>query len=363
MLIICFWPILVPIVILQIVAISQKKASQTQPAQGTTKFVSVEIQTDDSYDYNSQVHGMRTFAKNPTVEGQIKQHLAKLVAFYRQYGVASQEAGAPIEQFIKEIQPHASDNMCPYCGVVHPFKASRARKCPDCGKQMIVRKGIFLTEEHVAELDARVSQYYDQSSASEQLKRLVQSIQDDIKNYDYGRAYLYIAEAYQQCAIIHNKKYENGFSAWDLSWGVLNGEAMQMATAGASSPRDMVQNGYANLLYARGEHCMRQLRYTKTPASQNRVARVAIDMFYNYLIELATHQLESWERKRAIEMIALSRAYGQVSDEQLHNIESRLIERSSSKPPTTVRDAVVEEVNEYAFLETDRARMRMMIYQ
>src|SRR3989344_1616224 len=43
-----------------------------------------------------------------------------------------------IEPLVRKINPNATPHKCPYCGVVHEFTASRARKCPACSKKMVV---------------------------------------------------------------------------------------------------------------------------------------------------------------------------------------------------------------------------------
>ena len=61
---------------------------------------------------------------------------------------------------VKQVNPAATPSQCPYCGAVHPFTASRARKCPACSKRMVVRQGYFITEDQAKQMEDLVQEAY-----------------------------------------------------------------------------------------------------------------------------------------------------------------------------------------------------------
>jgi len=71
-------------------------------------------------------------------------------------GKKNKKDDVDIVSLVKEGNPEATDHKCPYCSVVHEFKASRARKCPDCSKKMIVRQGLFITEDQAKKLEKKI---------------------------------------------------------------------------------------------------------------------------------------------------------------------------------------------------------------
>jgi predicted RNA-binding Zn-ribbon protein involved in translation (DUF1610 family) len=357
--IICFWPFIATYYLLKLMA----KQGNTKPraAQARPEGINVKL-TVNGEDMDSYVNGMQTIGKNAIYDAKVKSHLTKLVAFYKQYATPFDSDKDPKTTIIRHVHPGASPHMCPYCGVIHEFTASRARKCPDCGKQMIVRSGMFITEQQAEDIDKKIQEYYDKSYVAGQLKQGITEIQDYAMRGNYGRAFLRIAEAYQQCAVIHNVKYEKGFTNWDYSWRILNHEALDYAMLSASNTHHAIGNGYTDVMLARGKHALQQLKYSETPAARNKYARLAIDMFYTYLVDLTATSLTDWQREDAIKWIALAKEYGNVHETHMQEIEAGLARRTATKPSQQLIDGVVREVHDYTFLETDPERLRQMIY-
>lgn len=354
--ILCFWPIILSYYLIKFVV---RRSRETTPH--STEQPSVMIDVDD--ETGSYPMGMRTVPKNANYAAKVKTHCARLVEFYKQYAARFEKNQDPKLAIIKQVHKDANPHMCPYCGVIHDFTASRARKCPDCGKQMVVRSGVFLTNQQAEDVDKKISEFYDKSYVADHLKHGIGEIQDYALRGDYGQAFLRIAEAYQQCAIIHNVKYDKGYSNWDFSWQILNKEALDYATSGsANDAKSIVENGYTDVLFARGKHALQQMKYSETSASHNKYAYIAAQMFYMYLVELAGAKLDDWQRDDAIKWIALVRTYGNLREDQLDEIEAKLGEHTVTKANQQAIDSITKEVHDYVFLETNQDRIRDMIY-
>jgi len=123
---------------------------------------------------------------------------------------------------VKEVNPHADASTCPYCGVKHDFVAKRARKCPDCGKNMVVRSGFFITDEQVDKFQAKMQGFYDKQNAESRLATELKTIQDAQLNKDLTRLYLGFAEGFRRAAKLDNQKDSEGFDYWDRSWRYYN---------------------------------------------------------------------------------------------------------------------------------------------
>lgn len=353
--ILCFWPFIVAYYVIKyVIKISNDQATKkSQTAQASYEPI------DNEKDYAA---GMSVLSKSDKYESSIKNHLSKLTNFYREHSAEYSKSEKPVVKIINNLYPSADGHICPSCGVIHDFSASRARKCPDCGNQMVVRQGIFLSEDQADIIDKKTTEYYDKTYWMGQIKNVIDRIQSYAKRGNYGEAFLMIAEGYQTCAIIHNKRYEKGYSAWDYAWGVLNNEAMDVSMAGALDAKSMVGNGYADVIFARGKHCLKELKYSETSSAMNKFAKMAIDMFYIYLLELESVDLSSWHQEDAIKNIHIAKILGGVSDSEIKDIQSRLLDHASTKPSSDVLDKVVREVDEYVFLETDQERLKQFIY-
>lgn len=296
-----------------------------------------------------------------TVEQKIGAHVRKIAGFYREYSKVYADNPNIKNLLIKKINPHAHQNTCPYCGVVHPFKATRARQCPDCHEKMVVRGGIYLKQEEVDKLQKLEASYYEKTSELSKLTNTIQNIQDHKNNRRYIDSYLAIAEAYQSCALVHNKSYEDGFTAWDFSWGTLN-EVVEVMAATSARPTDIRVNGYTDILFARGMHCMRELKVVATVKAKRKYATLAIGCFYDYLTELYAHGLGDWRVDDALRLIHVAMALGNLTEHDLGDIESSSFAGKEGENATKGMQAAVVKVREYVLAESDPERLKWMIY-
>jgi len=342
-----------------------RAAQQTRKLNSVKTYVepmvTVNISDDDG---NQYVNGMRRVARNDKYILLIKNHLKQLVSFYREQAVEYEmgENENPAPKFMKKLFPFADTHTCPHCGVIHDFTATRARKCPECGNQMIVRQGVFLKQEQVEKFQQTMTNFYEKIEFVRQLKYAIEQTQSDLGNDNYGDAYLKIAEGYQACALIHNKRYDGGYTAWDFSWRVLNGEALEIAVAGATGLSDMYANGYTDVVFARGKHSLKELKYSQTSVAMNKYAKIAINEFYYYLIILNSIGLTDWNKEAAIKNIHIALALGNISEEALSEIRACSFDNISPKPKNEVIEATTNEVDEFIMLETDVTSLKQLIY-
>ncbi len=322
--------------------------------------ITVTFTNDDGKQY---INGMQRMAHSDKYETLLKNHLAFLADFYRQqapkYEIKSNDN--PIIKLIRDEYPAADAHTCPYCGVIHDFSASRARKCPDCGSQMIVRQGVFLSEEQVAKLDIEITDFYDKTGQISQVKSSVEQVQTYLSEGNYGRAFLAAAQGYQACAIIYNKSYEGGYRAWDYSWRAL-AEASETAAMGVSNQVDLIANGYTDVVFAQGMHCLKEMKYAQSPSTINKYAKMAILMFYRYLIALKSVGLTDWNQESAIKNIHIAKLLGHVNENDINDAQTRALEQASVKPSQESFNSILKEVEEYVFLDTDPERLKQFIY-
>lgn len=316
--------------------------------------------TDD--DERELARGMPYLPQNSKYDSSIKQHLSKLVVFYKERAAQFVSNENVAGRLAKELYPKANENTCPYCGVVHDYSASRARKCGDCGNKMIVRQGVFLEEKQAVDLDKKVSDYYEKSYLADSLKSLVESIQSYAKSGNYGDAYLHIAEAYQTCAIIYNQKYDGGYTNWDYSWGILNREALEVAGSFGVTAKDIIGNGYSDVIFARGKHCMRELKYTETQQARKKYAKIAISMFYSFLIDLRAVGLKGWNEEEAVKNIHIALQLGEINNTELKEIQAEVDKHTTTKPNSTTIKSVLKEVDDFVFLDNDESRLKQLIH-
>lgn len=299
--------------------------------------------------------------KNADIERKIGEHIRKILGFYREYSKVYTDNPNIKTVLIKKINPNAQQSTCPYCGVVHPFKATRARQCPECHEKMVVRGGVYLKEEDADKLQKLEAAYYEKTAELNKLANLIQNIQE-LRNYrSYIKSYIAIAEAYQSCALVHNKSYENGFTAWDFSWGVLN-EVIEVMATTSERPADIRVNGYTEILFARGMHCMRELKVAVKEKAKNKYATLAIGCFYDYLSELYANGLEDWHVDDALKLIHVAMILGSLSEQELGSIEATTLSRKEGKNATKGMQDAIEKVREYVLAESDPERLKWMIY-
>ncbi len=330
------------------------------PAPIVEPSITVTFTNDDGKQY---INGMQRMAHSDKYETLLKNHLAFLADFYRQqapkYEIKNNDN--QVVKLIHDDYPTADAHTCPYCGVIHDFSASRARKCPDCGSQMIVRQGVFLSEEQVAKLDKEITDFYDKTGQISQVKSSVEQVQTYLSEGNYGRAFLAAAQGYEACAIIYNKSYEGGYRAWDYAWNAL-AEASETTAVGAKSQVDLITNGYTDVALARGMHCLRELKYSQTATAVNKYAKIAMLQFYEYLIALGSLGLTDWNQESAIKNIYVAELLGRVSKEDVEEIRTRALDHTSIKPSKELFTSIMHQIDEYVFLETDPERLRQYIY-
>jgi hypothetical protein len=201
------------------------------------------------------------FTSNPTSDYN------ELLATYKSYKFPDTLNTQPL---IAKVNPHAQASLCPYCGVQHPFVAKRARQCPDCGKKMVVRSGVFLTEEQADRLESLIGLFYKQQSAWNQLGSELRNAQDarmSKRNTDY---LLGIAQGFRHAAKFSNKKDARGFDSWDRSWGYFNQARVEEARQ-----QDKYFNQLPRISYDMADMLVDQALAAKTEATKKRTLQRA----------------------------------------------------------------------------------------
>jgi predicted RNA-binding Zn-ribbon protein involved in translation (DUF1610 family) len=332
------------------------KTPQSQNNQSVNFDISVTV------DGKNYVNGFGSQPKNPEFEERIKRHNDVLLPFYNTHSKEYSYSENVTETLLKKISPKANHNTCPYCGTVHSFSATRARKCPECGKKMVVRKGMYFTEKDIEKLDSDSKDYYEKTQQVERLKSVLQNIQDNKLDNNYGRCFLYIAEAYDCCAVIRNQSFEGGYTFWDYAWGVLNKDALEVASSASGSQSDLIINGYSDILYARAMHLMRELKNTTSDKSKAKYAKIAISILIEYLYELERHQVSDWHEEEAPKLIQLALKLGNVESSWIDEASTKTLERTNSTNNKKCMDSVVSTVKGYTLVESDPEQLKWMIY-
>lgn len=302
----------------------------------------------------------------PKYDKEIGEYIRKLATFYRKYGGKYANNNISQDVFINKVAPSSNSHTCPHCGVIHEFTASRARKCPDCGEKMIVRSGRYLTQKQVDSIEKLARSYYDKSYWADRLKTYIESAQSYQKDFDYAKALIAIAEGFQACAIIHNKTHpeDRGFSFWDYSWKVLQEATMAATQMSNGKSNDIwVWNGYLDSLYSKGEHCMRELKYTESIKSKGHYAAIATNAYYMFLAEsIKFNDKANWRREDAIKMIYVARELAGFDEGDIEKMNNIAIDSSKKHDMKTQIREAINEVDTYVFLETDHDRLMWMIH-
>lgn len=308
------------------------------------------------------VNGFSSQAKNIDFEARIKHHNEILLPFFNSQSKEYTYGEDITERLLKQISPKANENTCPYCGVIHPFTATRARKCPDCGEKMVVRKGMYYKEKDIEKLDLISSDYYEKVQQVERLKSVLQNVQDNKINNNYGRCFLYISEAYDCCAVIQNQSFEGGFTFWDYGWGVLNKDALDVVAVVANNQDELILNGYSDILYARGMHLMRELKHSTSDKSKIRYSKIATGIFIEYLYELAKHQVSDWHEDDAPKMIQVAIKLGNLDPTWISESAQNILEREKSDQANGYMAETISRVQDYTVVESQSDQLKWMIY-
>jgi hypothetical protein len=330
------------------------------PQQHTKTTSTLEMSV--TVDGKNYVNGFSGQSKNADFEARIKRHNDLLLPFYNAQSKEYAYGEDITERLLKQISPKANENTCPYCGVVHPFVATRARKCPACSEKMVVRKGKFFTEKDIDKLDSVSGNYYEKAQQVERLKSVLQTVQDNKLDNNYGRCFLYISEAYDCCAVIHNQSFEGGFTFWDYGWGVLNKDALDAVAVVSAKQSDLIMNGYSDILFARGMHLMRELKNNTSDNSKTKFAKIATSHFIEYLYELARHQVSDWHEEDAPKMIQVAIKLGNLDPSWITESAEGTLKRGNTSQPDKFMAETVARVQDFTVVENQPDQLKWMIY-
>jgi DNA-directed RNA polymerase subunit RPC12/RpoP len=142
-----------------------------------------------------------------------------LISLFRKYKINPETDFA---DFVRKVNPEATSHKCPYCSTVHEFTASRARKCPSCSKKMVVRQGLFLTEDQVKGLEKESQTFYERQDAIFRVGSSLESSQDHRIHKQQAEYLRALAEAFHYMAKVENQKDSKGYSFWDKAWSYYN---------------------------------------------------------------------------------------------------------------------------------------------
>jgi phosphoribosyl-ATP pyrophosphohydrolase len=229
----------------------------------------------------------------------------------------------------------------------------RAKITPHTAKMWVIYKQCA---------DPATAQTPEITKQLEKLKLSIEGAQDDMAHSLYVRSFLNIAEAYETYAVIDTATHEAGTSGWDLAWSVLNHEALETVLAVSRGEQTQLANGYADLLFARGMDCLREMVAMPDTKAQNGYAQETIRMFYTYLLAIRKLGITHWQTNDALKNIHIATAYGAVTDDQLAVIGGKVAAQSGEQPASPLLTAVAAAVQAYAFTETDPARLKQLVY-
>ncbi len=338
LLILAFWPIALAYYLIK---------WSMKHSQSTVKSEKLQLSTDVYSDTNESLPK----AKQHEIEVKISQHIAKLVKFYKEHGQSLLNQDVDQMKVVKKLIPHADAHTCPYCGVIHPFSATRARKCPECQKKMVVRSGLYIKEQDIEKVEKLQSAVFEQSSYAHKLKDQIQYIQDSKIQKRYIECMLSIAKAYQYCAIIKNITHERGFTFWDFSWRELN-VATSLAVETSNSPQDFAWNGYLNISYEQAMHAMRQMKFNEKVQGRHRNAYVAVGMWHNHLIEdLAFNQSQTWRKDEVMRMIHIAIKLGTLTESDIQKINDKSRGFAKTRKVSNEFEIILKEIDSYTLLD------------
>lgn len=200
---------------------------------------------------------------------------------------------------LKEVNPKAGESTCPYCGVKHPFKASRARKCPDCGEKMVVRSGHYLKEEEAEKFNELTQAHYDSAGCYEQVKSLLKYLQDtkvQMKQGDnfYGLTYFLISlgKCFSEASLIVDWRDPQGFSFSDKAWQCFNrARITDVQEYGFNS----TSRKTPEISFEMAEELTRRASMRKTKQSRRSNKLTAINMYLQSIVEAAQLNIELYQ--------------------------------------------------------------------
>lgn len=185
--------------------------------------------------------------------------------------------------FIKAINPEATPHKCPYCEVVHEFTASRARKCPECSNKMIVRQGVYLSENQIEKLEEKTSKFYTKQELINRLGYELETAQDNKVRKEWVTYYKALAEAFRFVAQVDKSKDPTGRSFWDKAWSYYN-KARHEEIKGLR--KDMMEySALPDLFWSMSQMLLDEANTNANESNRNRTKKKALTYGFMTLAE------------------------------------------------------------------------------
>jgi len=186
---------------------------------------------------------------------------------------------------VKQVNPEATPHKCPYCEIIHEFKASRARKCPNCSEKMVVRQGLFVTERQAGKIEELVQKFYETQGGLTRVGYSLEGAQDSMvrkEKVDYLRK---MAEGFRYLAPQFDQKNKGGYSFWDRAWSYYNKARMEeMKTLS----KDMIEyNQLPNLSWDMSQMLLEQANSQDKPEKIKRDKSKALNHSLVTISEIA----------------------------------------------------------------------------
>lgn len=183
-----------------------------------------EVKSDQkTIEEDASSHGSKTRKPKPLLNNDVAD-FQLLLSLYKKH---ESDQNIDFKILVKEVNPESTSHKCPYCGTIHEFTAVRARACPSCGKKMIVRQGLFITEEQAQEIESLVQNSYEKQGLVVRMRHLLESSQN-WKIQKLPVQYLEsMGEAFRFMAQIEDLRDTHGYSFWDKAWGYYNSARLE----------------------------------------------------------------------------------------------------------------------------------------
>jgi|GEM_PF-6323477 len=205
----------------------------------------------------------------------------------------------------------------------------------------------------------------DYDSAARNLERLRESIrsaESDKARKAYVRSFHNVAEAYDTLATTATLLRTDASASWEAAWDVLNKETLKVIIAVSQGKQDTLANDYVELLFARGIHCLRILKYAPDEVTRLDASQAALRMFYTYLLVIHKLGINHWQSTDAARNIHIAVALGSLSQAQLQSNLSAVGARSSVQSPNDALQQALRDVQAYELSDQDRQRLPTLIY-
>jgi hypothetical protein len=279
------------------------------------------------------------------MERNDKDDFKLLLSLYRTH--KGDGDGSPnMVAMVKEVNPNADPHTCPYCGVVHEFKAARARKCPACSNKMVVRQELFITEDQAKELEGRMNSFYLKQGALYRVGNLLEGAQQSKLDKEQARYLNELAEAFRYMAQVENQKGAGGYDFWDKAWGYYNhSRSVEMR----NQRKDMLQ--YSRLpdtMWDMTQMLIDQADNTKTPSSAERTRRQALHYACMTLAEAAKFGADPYFVTTLYGLVKKEGAKLNVSPDEFKGISSDVATRMRLAGPALKKyETWLRELSEF----------------